>query len=69
MAAALVWSETTLGVTIKDRTSDKALWEGKANFTVNASSPLANTQLGAAKLAEALFGGFPGTSGETIEVK
>ncbi|MEY4721326.1 MAG: hypothetical protein RIQ46_1051, partial [Pseudomonadota bacterium] len=25
--------------------------------------------LGAAKLAEALFNGFPGQSGETIEVK
>jgi hypothetical protein len=62
-------TETVMGVTIKDRTSDKALWEGKARFTVKASSPLANTQLGAAKLAEALFGGFPGTSGETIEVK
>jgi hypothetical protein len=62
-------TETTLGVTIKDRASDKALWEGKANFTVKATSPLATTQLGAAKLAEALFGGFPGTSGETIEVK
>jgi Domain of unknown function (DUF4136) len=62
-------TETTLGVTIKDRASDKALWEGKANFTVKATSPLASTQLGAAKLAEALFGGFPGTSGETIEVK
>ncbi len=62
-------TQTTLGVTIKDRASGKALWEGKAEFAVKASSPLATTQLGAAKLAEALFGGFPGTSGETIEVK
>jgi hypothetical protein len=62
-------TQTTLGVTIKDRASGKALWEGKAEFVVKASSPLATTQLGAAKMAEALFGGFPGTSGETIEVK
>lgn len=61
--------ETLLAVTIRDRASGKALWEGKASFTVRAASPLANTQLGAAKLAEALFKGFPGTSGETILVK
>ena len=61
--------ETLLGVTIRDRTSGKALWEGKASFTVRAASPLATTQLGAAKLAEALFKGFPGSSGETIQVQ
>jgi Domain of unknown function (DUF4136) len=61
--------ETLLGVTIKDRTSGQAIWEGKASFTVRATSPLAQTQLGAAKLAEALFRGFPGQSGETIQVK
>lgn len=61
--------ETLLGVTIKDRASSKALWEGKATFAVRATSPLATTQLGAAKLAEALFKGFPGSSGETIQVK
>jgi Domain of unknown function (DUF4136) len=61
--------ETLLGVTIKDRASGQAIWEGKASFTVRATSPLASTQLGAAKLAEALFRGFPGQSGETIQVK
>ncbi len=61
--------ETLLGVTIKQRASGKALWEGKATFTVRAASPLASTQLGAAKLAEALFKGFPGSSGETILVQ
>ena len=61
--------ETQLGVTIRERASGRALWEGKASFTVRASSPLASTQLGAAKLSEALFKGFPGTSGETILVK
>lgn len=61
--------ETLLSVTIKDRASGKALWEGKASFTVRAASPLATTQLGAAKLAEALFGGFPGSSGQTIQVQ
>jgi hypothetical protein len=61
--------ETLLAVTIKDRASNQAIWEGRASFTVNAKSPMAGTQLGAAKIAEALFKGFPGTSGETIEVK
>lgn len=61
--------ETNLAVTIKDRVSGAALWEGRASFTVSAKSPLASTQLGAAKIAEALFAGFPGQSGETIQVK
>lgn len=61
--------ETMLGVMIKDRTSKQTLWEGRASFTVRASSPLADTALGAAKMAEALFKGFPGQSGETIAVK
>jgi len=61
--------ETRLSVTIRERASGKALWEGKASFTVDARSPVAQTPLGAAKLAEALFRGFPGTSGETILVK
>lgn len=60
---------TELGVQIRDRASGQSLWEGRANFTVKATSPLADTQLGAAKIAEALFSGFPGNSGETIEVK
>jgi hypothetical protein len=61
--------DTSLSVMIKDRASGQSLWEGRARFTVKASSPLANSQLGAAKMAEALFQGFPGRSGETIEVK
>lgn len=61
--------ETRLSVTIRHRASGQALWEGRAAYTVNAKSPMANTQLGAAKITEALFKGFPGVSGETIEVK
>ncbi|MFN5783632.1 MAG: DUF4136 domain-containing protein [Novosphingobium sp.] len=61
--------QTDLGVMIKDRASAKTLWEGRASFTVRSSSPLASTSLGAAKMAEALFKGFPGQSGETIAVK
>jgi hypothetical protein len=61
--------ETELGVIIKDRATSQALWEGRASFAVRASSPLADSALGAAKMSEALFKGFPGQSGETIQVK
>jgi hypothetical protein len=60
---------TELSVTIRDRASGNALWEGRARFVVRSDSPLADTTLGSAKLAEALFKGFPGASGETIEVR
>lgn len=62
-------TETELAVAIKDRPGGRVLWEGRAQFIVRADSPLAQTDLGAAKLAEALFRGFPGNSGETILVK
>lgn len=60
---------TDLGVIIRDRASGTALWQGRASFSVRTGSPLAATSLGAAKMAEALFKGFPGQSGETIAVK
>lgn len=62
-------TETMLGVMIRDRASGKVLWEGRASFAVRASSPLANTALGAAEMARALFSNFPGNSGETVLVK
>lgn len=62
-------TETTLGVVIRDRSSGKVLWEGRASFAVKATSPLATTDLGAAQMAIALFRGFPGQSGETVLVK
>ncbi|MCT2401665.1 DUF4136 domain-containing protein [Novosphingobium mangrovi (ex Huang et al. 2023)] len=60
---------TKLSVIIIDRASGKHLWEGRASFVVRADSPMAQTSLGAAKMTEALFKGFPGESGETILVK
>jgi hypothetical protein len=60
---------TELGVMIKERASGKAIWEGRASFTVRADAPLAQSSLGAAKMAQALFGSFPGNSGETVEVR
>lgn len=60
---------TQLSVMIRDAGTRATVWEGRASFTVAASSQLAQTQLGAAKMAEALFRGFPGNNGETIEVE
>lgn len=62
-------TETRMGVMIRDAASKDALWEGRASFAVRSDSPLAGGELGSAKLAQALFKGFPGQSGETIEVK
>jgi hypothetical protein len=61
--------ETEMRVTIRDRASGQAIWEGRARFTVKADSPMAQTSLGASRLAEALFEAFPGKSGETIYVE
>jgi hypothetical protein len=60
---------TQLGVMIQDRASGQTIWEGRASFTVRADAPLAQTQLGAAKIAEALFRDFPGNNGETVEIR
>src|SRR5690606_14386701 len=61
--------ETRMFVMISVRESGEPLWEGRTSFAVKSSSPLAETQLGAAKIAEALFRDFPGNSGETILVE
>jgi hypothetical protein len=60
---------TELAVSIRDRSSGATLWEGRATFIVSSKSPLATTALGAPKISEALFQGFPGQSGATIDVK
>lgn len=44
------------------------LWEGRATVEAKAGSPMAETQLNAAKLAQGLFTRFPGESGATISV-
>lgn len=61
--------ETRLGVMIRDSATDIALWEGRASFSVGASSELAAPPANAATIAGALFREFPGNNGETIEVK
>jgi len=58
-----------LRVMINPAEGGTALWEGRARFAASANSGFADTQAAATKLAAALFGGFPGQSGETIEVR
>lgn len=60
---------TEMHVMIRNRTTNATIWEGRASFTVRADAPVAQTELGSAKMAEALFRDFPGRSGETMEVK
>jgi len=61
--------ETRMSVMIRNRGTDQTVWEGRASFAVKSNSPLAGSQLGASKMATALFQDFPGISGETILVK
>lgn len=62
-------TETTLFVTIRDKTTGQPLWEGRAEQTVKSKSKDADPDVAADKLARALFAGFPGKSGDTISVK
>lgn len=61
--------DTQLRVVIRPSGGTDALWEGRARFTATANSDYADRRAAAAKLADALFSGFPGRSGETIEVE
>ena len=59
--------ESELSVTIRDKASGASLWEGHSNLrTAQREADRPET---AARLAHALFAGFPGKSGETIEVE
>jgi hypothetical protein len=61
--------ETWVAVSIRDRTSGQALWEGRARYVVGSRTPEGQNEAVAAKMAHALFQGFPGKSGETILVR
>ncbi|MBB5984526.1 hypothetical protein [Sphingobium lignivorans] len=52
------------------RASDKvAFWEGRAETAAKEGSPAAQPGIAVGRLADALFQGFPGSSGETITVQ
>jgi hypothetical protein len=62
--------ETELAVTIKRRADQSPVWEGRAHAFSDPRRPIdAAPGADATKLATALFAGFPGQSGRTIEVK
>ncbi|WBO22377.1 DUF4136 domain-containing protein [Sphingomonas abietis] len=60
---------TRMQVQIKRRSDGTAIWEGRAMTEAKGQSPDASPQAAVAKLAHALFTGFPGVSGTTITVK
>lgn len=63
-AMALV--STRLEARIRDKASGAVLWEGRADIATRDGDPEWTDQAIAARLAEALFAGFPGRNGETI---
>lgn len=60
---------TRLSVQIRRRADGQTLWEGRAETSAKVGTPASQAGLSAGKLANALFRGYPGKSGETITVK
>jgi len=60
---------TELSVMMRDRSTQQAVWEGRAQFSVGPKSELASPQANASIIADALFREFPGGNGETIEIE
>ena len=58
-----------LSVTIRERGGAQNLWEGRASMVATTNSDYAADAVAAPRMADALFAGFPGNSGETIEVE
>ena len=58
-----------LTVSIREAGGSVNLWEGRAAMTATTNSDYAADAAAAPRLADALFAGFPGQSGETIEVE
>ncbi len=60
---------TELSVQIRRRSDGTVIWEGRAQTEAGERAPAAQPSAAAAKLAHALFLGFPGESGRSITVK
>jgi hypothetical protein len=61
--------DTALRLSVRiDGADQQAVWEGRAETAVRSRSPAAQPGVAAARLTDALFSGFPGTSGQTITV-
>ncbi|RJY09290.1 DUF4136 domain-containing protein [Aurantiacibacter aquimixticola] len=61
--------ERQLSVAIKPQAGGANLWEGRASMTATSNSDYAEEAAAASRLADGLFTGFPGVSGETIAVE
>lgn len=61
--------DTSMAVVIRDMDTREVLWEGRASFAATDNADEFAVANAAEKLASALFAGFPGNSGETIEVE
>lgn len=61
--------ESELSVVIRDAATRAPLWEGRAVTSARAGSREAAPGATVERLAQALFSGFPGRSGATIEVR
>ncbi len=61
--------ERQMFVAIQSPEGGANLWEGRASMTATSNSEYGNEAAAATRLADALFAGFPGNSGETIEVE
>ena len=60
---------TQLSVQLKRRSDATVIWEGRAESVARDGTPYASPETSVARLARALFEGFPGRSGEIITVK
>jgi len=58
-----------ISVQIRRRADATVVWEGRAQTEARSTSPDAQAEPTANRLARALFQGFPGESGRTITVK
>jgi hypothetical protein len=60
---------TELSVQLKRRSDSTVIWEGRAESVARDGTPYANPEASVSRLAQALFQGFPGRSGEIITGK
>lgn len=60
---------TRLSVQLKRRSDATVIWEGRAESVARDGTPYASPEAAVSRLAQAMFQGFPGRSGEIITVK
>ncbi|WP_409373546.1 DUF4136 domain-containing protein [Zymomonas mobilis] len=61
--------ETILTAQLSRRDTHQAIWEGRARTEAKSNKPESTPDVAVERLATAMFGNFPGESGETEKVK